>query len=201
MSTSSRKSPNPKDNSNNSEISRSFGILDIVRIIGGLLFLNAFLSYWFTSSTTWGYHGKWIDPRFLTLTLTQNYKTYSLEELSRFNGSIDSLPIYLAINGRVYDVTNSRHIYGKNGPYNFFSGKDCARTFHTGCFNKPDELTYDLRGLDIEEALRDIINWQTFFENNQKYWYVGDVTHEPLVGDPPSPCEHMKFPGNINKGK
>lgn len=175
--------------------SERFGIIDILRIVGGLLFLNALLSYWFTSSSTWGYDGKWLEPRFIALIVTQGYKTLTIDELSLYNGTDPSLPILIGVNGKVYDVTRSGHIYGKNGPYNFFSGKDAARAFSTGCFNKPDEFTYDLRGLDMDEALKDISHWQRFFENSQKYWYVGEVTHDPIIGEPPAPCEHMKFPG------
>lgn len=175
-----------------------FGILDIVRVFGGILFLNAFLSWWFTSTSTWGYEGRWIDPRYLQLRITNNYVNLTLEELSLYNGTDASLPIYVGINGKVYDVSNSRDTYGPGGTYGFFSGKDAARAFHTGCFQKPDEFTYDLRGLDQEEARRDIESWQSYYENSSKYWYVGVVQHAPLTGDPPAPCQHMKFPGHIH---
>lgn len=192
--------PPTSNTANEDDGTESFGIIDIVRMLGGLLLINAVLSYWFTSTTTWGYDGKWIDPRFIGLTITHDYKNLTLDELALFNGSDPSLPIYIGINGKVYDVTRSSHIYGKDGAYNFFSGKDSARAFSTGCFNKPDELTYDLRGLDVKEALQDITHWQRFFETNQKYWYVGVVQHEPIIGEPPSPCEHIKFPGMYRKG-
>lgn len=175
-----------------------FGIIDIARIIGGLLFLNAFLSWWFTSTSTWGYKGKWIDPRYLQLRITNNYVNLTLDELSLYNGSDTNLPILIGINGKVYDVSRSRAVYGPKGTYNFFSGRDSARAFVTGCFNKDDEFTYDLRGLDPTEAIHDIKEWQTFFEDNSKYWYAGTVQHEELTGDPPAPCEHSKFPTYYN---
>ena len=43
------------------------------------------------------------------------------------------------------------------------NGKDAARVYVTGCFNKKDEYTYDLRGLDETEAENDIQSWQQFF--------------------------------------
>ncbi|EGV65777.1 cytochrome b5 [Yamadazyma tenuis ATCC 10573] len=173
----------------------SFGLSDIARIIAGLLLVNCILSYAFTSSTTWGYEGRWIDPHYVNWKLTGNYVNLTLEQLSQYDGSNSRLPIYIGINGKVYDVTRSSSVYGPKGPYGFFSGKDGARAFSTGCFNKPDEFTYDLRGLDLEVALKDIANWQKFFENSDKYWYVGTVIHEPITGDPPAPCHHVKFPG------
>lgn len=174
-----------------------FGLLDIFRILGGLLFLNAFFSWWFTSTSTWGYQGRWIDSRYLRLRLTNNYVNLTLDELALYNGTDASLPIYVAINGKVYDVSNSRETYGPGGTYGFFSGKDAARAFHTGCFRKPDEFTYDLRGLDMEEALVDIKSWQSYYEKSNRYWFAGVVQHLPLSGEPPAPCEHMKFPGHI----
>ncbi|CAH6723289.1 hypothetical protein CLIB1444_14S00760 [[Candida] jaroonii] len=169
-----------------------FTFLDILRILSGILLINAVLSYWITSSTTWGYDGKYINPRYYWFQLGGQVNL-TLAELSHYDGT-DNRPIYVAINGSVYDVTSARHIYGPKGPYRFFSGKDAARAFVTGCFNKPDEFTYDLRGLDPEEARADVRKWQEFFGGNAKYWYVGVVQHEEITGDVPGECEHMKFP-------
>lgn len=175
-----------------------FSLIDILRIIGGLLFLNAFLSWWFTSTSTWGYKGKWIDSGYLKLRITNNYVNMSLDELSLYNGTDPNLPIYIGLNGKVYDVSRSRAVYGPKGTYGFFSGKDGARAFVTGCFNKEDEFTYDLRELDPDEAIHDIKEWQRFFESSPKYWYAGTVQHEELVGEPPAPCDHVKFPTYYN---
>jgi hypothetical protein len=48
--------------------------------------------------------------------------------------------------GDVYDVSANRRMYGPGGGYGFFSGRDAARAFVTGCFK--DDLTHDVRGLD-----------------------------------------------------
>lgn len=180
------------------EDSVRFGIIDILQIIGGLIFLNAFLSWWFTSTSTWGYKGKWVDPGYLKLRVTNNYVNLTIDELSLYNGSDPKLPVYIGINGKVFDVSRSRGVYGPKGTYGFFSGKDAARAFVTGCFSKEDEFTYDLRGLDPDEAMHDIEGWQTFFESSSKYWYVGIVQHEELSGEPPAACEHVKFPTYYN---
>lgn len=171
-----------------------FLVLDVLRLLSGVLLLNAFASWWFTGSSTWGYQGKWINTRYLKHRLVGSELDLTLQQLSLYNGSDPNLPIYIAINGTVYDVTSSPHMYGPKGPYRFFSGKDAARAFVTGCFQKDDEFTYDLRGLDEEEAAHDIKGWRDFFEDSPKYWYVGTVQHDPLTGEPPSPCQHMKYP-------
>ncbi|GEQ67070.1 hypothetical protein JCM33374_g733 [Metschnikowia sp. JCM 33374] len=172
----------------------TFNIVDIARVLAGILLLNAVASWWFTSSPTWGYSGKWINQRYLKHRIFGSHVTLTIQELSLRNGSDENLPIYIAIDGRVYDVTASRHIYGPQGPYSFFSGKDASRAFVTGCFRKADEFTYDLRGLDPEEAKADIQSWQDYFEKSSKYWCVGTVIHDPLTGDPPEPCDHKKYP-------
>ncbi|CAK7908750.1 hypothetical protein CAAN3_10S03136 [[Candida] anglica] len=192
--------PKPSRSKNDSKVreddSDSFGLLDILRVAGGLLLINAVLSYWFTSTSTWGYDGRWLDPRYVHFRTLGHPVTLSEGELSLYNGSDPSLPIYIAIDGRVYDVTKSRSTYGPGGSYSFFSGKDGARAFVTGCFNKPDEFTHDLRGLDEQEARQDVQEWQDFYQNHKRYWYVGQVLHEELTGEIPESCEHMKFPGH-----
>lgn len=117
----------------------------------------------------------------------------ALDQLAIYNGLDPNLPIYIAINGSIYDVTASPHMYGPKGPYRFFSGRDAARAFVTGCFNKEDEFTYDLRGLDEDEAKHDIASWQEYFDKG-KYWKVGRVQLVPLAGEPPAPCRHIKYP-------
>lgn len=175
---------------------RSFGVLDIARVFSGLLVANAILSWFFTSSSTWGYDGKWINPSYLSFKVRNNFVKLTLDELAKYDGQDKALPLYLAINGSVYDVSVSRTIYGPGGPYSKFAGKDAARAWVTGCFGKPDEFTYDLREIDEKEARNAIQNWQDFYDNHRKYWYVGTVIHEEITGPPPEPCEHVAYPGS-----
>ena len=67
-------------------------------------------------------------------------------ELALYNGTDNSLPIYLAINGSVYDVSASPDYYGPGGSYHFFAGQDGTRAFVTGCFD--EDVTPDLRGVE-----------------------------------------------------
>src|SRR5205814_4778334 len=66
-----------------------------------------------------------------------------------YDGTNPDLPIYLAINGTIFDVSASRHIYGPGGSYHFFAGHDATRAYVTGCFT--EDITPDLRG--VEEML------------------------------------------------
>lgn len=179
----------------------SFNVLDVVRIVGGLLLMNAFFSWWFTSTSTWGYDGKWINTGYLQFRLTNGYVNLTQDELSKYNGVNPKLPIYVGVNGSVYDVSASPSIYGPSGMYAKLSGKDCARIYITGCFGKEDEYTHDLRGLDVEEADNDISGWQKFYENHRKYWYVGQVQLQEVKTKIPEPCEHVKAPGYYDHKK
>jgi predicted heme/steroid binding protein len=67
-------------------------------------------------------------------------------ELTAFDGKDPSKPIYVGLNGSIYDVSASRKTYGPDGSYSFFAGRDAARAFITGCFQ--EDLTPDLRGVD-----------------------------------------------------
>lgn len=129
-------------------------------------------------------------------------------ELARYDGSDPELPIYLAINGTVFDVSANRRTYGPGGSYNVFAGADASRGFVTGCF--AEDRTADMRGVEkmflprddpdvdrhipadalarlrideLREARKKVhdalAHWAQFFENSPKYPKVGYVDREP----------------------
>ena len=129
------------------------------------------------------------------------------EDLKNYDGSNPDLPIYLAINGTIYDVSVGRRHYGPGGSYHFFAGADASRAFVTNCFQ--EDITPDMRGveemflpLDDEEVdslytngqlkvlkqqerkiARDQVHanlkhWVDFFEGSGKYTKVGRVKRE-----------------------
>nr|XP_018267382.1 uncharacterized protein I303_01368 [Kwoniella dejecticola CBS 10117]OBR89540.1 hypothetical protein I303_01368 [Kwoniella dejecticola CBS 10117] len=51
----------------------------------------------------------------------------SASTLSQYDGSDPSKPIYVAIKGRVFDVTAKPEMYGKGKGYNIFAGKDASK--------------------------------------------------------------------------
>ncbi|KAI9329616.1 cytochrome b5-like heme/steroid binding domain-containing protein, partial [Obelidium mucronatum] len=105
-------------------------------------------------------------------------------ELKQYDGSDPSKPIYLAINGKVYDVSAGEKYYGKEGGYKFFAGVDAARAYITGCFET--HLIPDLRGLS-EAEIESLSTWSDFYEKHDKYFYVGQVIHDPIPEDAPLP--------------
>lgn len=80
------------------------------------------------------------------------FRTYTPHTLLPFNGE-DDKPVYLAVRGRVFDVTRGRNFYGPGGPYSNFAGRDASRGLACGSFDE-DMLTKDLDGpLDKLEGL------------------------------------------------
>ncbi|ORY27328.1 cytochrome b5-like heme/steroid binding domain-containing protein [Naematelia encephala] len=113
-----------------------------------------------------------------------DFKEFTLDDLAKFDGSDPWLPVYLAIDGDVYDVTKNRRIYGRGGSYNLMTGIDASRSFVTGCF--ATHRTHDLRGLSPEE-LKSLDHWKSFFATHEKYTLIGRVLLPPIDPDSPIP--------------
>lgn len=55
-------------------------------------------------------------------------KTFTLEELHRYDGKELGLPVYVAVKGMVFDVTaGAAKFYGPGKPYSKFAGRDITR--------------------------------------------------------------------------
>ena len=109
------------------------------------------------------------------------------EHLARFNGTDPFLPLYLAIQGRVYDVSKGRAFYGPGiapvcgclctqqsptgGAYAVFAGRECARALACMSTNEAD-CNDNLVGL-TEQQLKTLAEWEAKFQ--QKYGQVGRV--------------------------
>lgn len=52
-------------------------------------------------------------------------------ELSGHDGQDASKPIYVAIKGKVFDVSAKREMYGPGAGYNIFAGKDASKGLGT----------------------------------------------------------------------
>jgi predicted heme/steroid binding protein len=131
----------------------------------------------------------------------------TLAELAQYDGTDETKPLYLAINGTIYDVSSNRRTYGPGGSYSVFAGVDAARGFVTGCFQ--EDKTADMRGVEdmflplddpevdrlytaaeletlkqaeLESAQKRVYDalahWVNFFENSPRYARVGFVKRE-----------------------
>ncbi|BGP16020.1 hypothetical protein JCM10213_005429 [Rhodosporidiobolus nylandii] len=148
------------------------------------LLTSAVMSRALTQSWLFGYEGKWSNPRNVyALVFPPKQLTLSEQQLSLHDGSNPAYPIYIAIDGDVFDVSDGgMRSYGPGGAYHVFAGKDAARAFVTGCFQT--HLTHDLRGF-TDKDLATLNNWKKFYASHAKYRKVGTVLHPPV--DPASP--------------
>ena len=163
-----------------------FGLFDIVRFMVVSLILASIMSYLTTDTLFYNYQFptlKDIEKKYFSKPISE--RKFTIEELSQYDGSDPEKPIYLAVKGRVYDVSSKPSAYGKKGGYSFFSGKDASRSYGTGCFKT--HLTHDLRGLN-EKQLESINGWVDFYEKHADYDFVGTVKLPKPTGPIPPGC-------------
>lgn len=93
------------------------------------LLTSLLLSRAITQSWTWGYESKYTNFAHLErLLFPKGPLTLTEIQLSLYDGTNKELPLYLAIDGDVYDVTQGgRPSYGPGGAYHIFAGRDAAR--------------------------------------------------------------------------
>ncbi|KAM0795037.1 cytochrome b5-like heme/steroid binding domain-containing protein [Usnea florida] len=105
------------------------------------------------------------------------FRTFTPPTLKPYNGEKDK-PVYLAVRGKVFDVTPGRNFYGPGGPYENFAGRDASRGLACGSFDE-DMLTKDLDGpLDDlsglgQEEMQAMRDWEDRFTD--KYLVVGKL--------------------------
>ncbi|KAJ5683300.1 hypothetical protein N7462_006465 [Penicillium macrosclerotiorum] len=114
------------------------------------------------------------------------FRTYTPKTLIEFNGENDR-PVFLAVRGRVFDVSPGRNFYGPGGPYENFAGRDASRGLAHQSFDE-EMLTKDLsaplddlKDLDADQ-LENLQSWEERF--SEKYLVVGKLVAE---GDPEAP--------------
>ncbi|WVR06059.1 hypothetical protein IAU60_003087 [Kwoniella sp. DSM 27419] len=92
-------------------------------------------------------------------------------ELSQYDGSDPSKPIYVAIKGRIFDVTPKAEMYGKGRGYNIFAGRDASKGLGMSSLDIADAVP-DYSSLN-EAQMRTLDQWESFFE--KRYNIVGRV--------------------------
>ncbi|KAJ5764856.1 hypothetical protein N7520_004415 [Penicillium odoratum] len=190
--------PRPQDTEDH-----GISVLDIIRVLATLILATLGTSYYMTNgeSLLFGYR-----PWYTRWPVVKQYISGPVmltpAQLSLYDGSDESLPIYVAVNGSIFDVSANPAMYGPGGGYHFFAGRDATRAFVTGCFK--DDLTPDLSGVeemfmpieDVEEQLtsaerkvrreremrhakaqiaKTVARWERFFGNSKKYFLAGKV--------------------------
>ena len=111
----------------------------------------------------------------------RNLKVFTADELQQYSGDgVKSTgteplekPIYLAVMGKVFDVSKGRRFYAEGGGYSFFTGIDGTRAFVSGNFTK-EGLRDDIEDFDDEQLLG-VEHWISFYESKSegKYFLAG----------------------------
>ncbi|XP_052514109.1 neuferricin [Budorcas taxicolor] len=102
----------------------------------------------------------WWSPR-------ADFRLFIPEELARYRGRPGDPGLYLALLGRVYDVSPGRRHYEPGAHYSGFAGRDASRAFVTGDYSEAG-LVDDVSNLSFSEMLT-LQNWLSFYEKNYKF--------------------------------
>jgi len=106
----------------------------------------------------------------------------TLEQLGRFRGE-NGGPVYVAVDGKVFDVSESRAMYGPGGSYHVFAGRDATRALAMGSTREEDVLARpgDVAGLSTSQLVA-LDAWLDRLEG--KYPVVAVLVPWPRTPDP-----------------
>ncbi|BGP56212.1 hypothetical protein JCM8202_002103 [Rhodotorula sphaerocarpa] len=96
---------------------------------------------------------------------------FTKEELAKNDGKDETTPIYVAIKGKIYDVSAKRDMYGPGRGYHVFVGKDASRGLGKSSL-KPEDAVSDYSSLN-EEEMKVLDDWEKYFQ--KRYNIVGRV--------------------------
>ncbi|CAO1630304.1 unnamed protein product [Jaminaea pallidilutea] len=93
----------------------------------------------------------------------------SVEELQQHDGSDKEKPVWVAIKGKVFDVTPRREMYEPGKGYHIFAGKDGSRGLGMSSL-KPEDAVSDYSTLD-DKQLKVLDDWVAYY--SKRYNQVG----------------------------
>ncbi|GCE98644.1 hypothetical protein ZYGM_001422 [Zygosaccharomyces mellis] len=162
------------------DISTTFTILDLIRMLAGLILVWCVLSKSFTDQ--WFYlpgHNSLRriskeSPVIPAYWLNQDLPVvFTLDQLSQYTAQSNSGRILLSIRGHVFDVTEGEAFYGKWGAYRKFAGTDCSNLFGYSMWDVSAlgrKCNHDLSDLSEQEMAR-VNSWLEYFR--RKYPEIG----------------------------
>jgi len=100
-------------------------------------------------------------------TLSIGSRDMTASELAAFNGSTSELPILVAVNGFIYDVSSRPELYGKQGGYSLFAGRDVSRALALMDLKCTETHLDDLD----EESKQTLADWVAKYQ--KQYTIVG----------------------------
>jgi membrane-associated progesterone receptor component len=120
---------------------------------------------------------------------TEPPRNFTQKQLLEFNGTRDERldqdkPVYLSVNGIVFDVSEGRDFYGPGGPYELFAGHECGVALAKMSFDT--EFLDDLEGcknLNYGEK-EELENWINKFQHWRNYPVMGRLIPDDKMPDP-----------------
>ncbi|CAD6886343.1 unnamed protein product [Tilletia laevis] len=110
---------------------------------------------------------------------SRQLRVITMEQLRKFDGTNTSLPLLIALDRRVYDVSTKRDVYGPGGGYETFSGRDSTRNFALYSTEaKNDGSCIDDLG---EKEIKMLAEWRRWFDEH--YPLVGVITEKLCEND------------------
>ena len=119
-------------------------------------------------------------------------RDFTIEQLREYDGGDeeideksqkrdDLIPIYVAMKGKVYDVSSSRAMYGKGSGYHCFAGREATRAMAKFSFEEAD----------LADPYRDS-DFGLFEKNTLDEWIMKFDFKYPIVGKVSTPPKDMK---------
>jgi membrane-associated progesterone receptor component len=116
-------------------------------------------------------------------------RNFTQKQLLYFDGNMDpktqeTKPVYLSVNGIVFDVTKGKDYYGPGGPYELFAGHECGVALAKMSFDA--QYLDDLEGcskLNYGEK-EELDNWINKFEHWRCYPIKGRLIPDGKLPDP-----------------
>ena len=116
-------------------------------------------------------------------------RNFTSKQLRYFDGKKDEKtdeekPVYLSLNGTVFDVSEGRNFYGPDGPYELFAGHECGIALAKMSFDTTflDDLE-GCKNLNFGEKT-ELDNWIEKFTYYRCYPVVGRLIPDSALPDP-----------------
>lgn len=115
-------------------------------------------------------------------------RNFTSEQLKFYDGNMDEntqepKPVYMAVNGIVFDVSNGRDFYGPGGAYELFAGHECGVALAKFSF----DTTYldDLKGCEtLNFGEKEELNgWIDKFTHYRMYPVLGRLVPDDKLPD------------------
>lgn len=133
---------------------------------------------------------------------------FTVAQLRKFDGTDDKKgrpePLYFSANGIVFDASDEagRAVYGPQGPYRSFAGRECGAALAKGCVTD-DESLLDLsacKSLSTSEQ-SDLEDWIERFKKERRYTVLGRLVPDDLLPSSDRTISKEELSSHIGTGE